>query len=308
MAPKKPNPKQQSYSPESAAQAYQSVLAEIEAVPDDALRPIIVDIPMACALGLGAAELIGPLRAEITALPGIEVASVAKLRTYALAALFANAVYTNSLNDQAFKKVLEEAGPLREALLVGAEALAHRGLLPVSRVAEIRAGQGHQDTADDLIALAALFREAWPKIQGKTAVVREEFERAAILGSELHAAVGARRVGGGGSTGSQELWKARHRAFTLFLRAYDECRRGVQYLRWHAGDADRYMPSLYRKGRRSAPVADDEVEDEGEPADELGEGLDDDGIDDDAQNASPVPVQVPLVDGSSTSGGTQETV
>src|SRR5690606_31608697 len=59
-------------------------------------------------------------------------------------------------------------GPLRENLLVAAEALAHRDLVSPSRVAEIRRGQGHHDTANDLIALAALFRESWATIHGRT--------------------------------------------------------------------------------------------------------------------------------------------
>ena len=46
---------------------------------------------------------------------------------------------------------------LRADLLVVAEALGHLGLLSAVRVAEIRSGQGHRDTANDLCALATLY-------------------------------------------------------------------------------------------------------------------------------------------------------
>lgn len=216
---KKLNTTPRSRSPQSAEEAYAAVQPEIEDYPEDALLPINVDIPSACAVALGAADLVEPLRKDLASLNGFDEKSVAKLRTYALAALYANAVFTASLQDRSLKVLLDEAVPLRAGLLVAAEALAHRGLVSAARVAEIRTGQGHHDTADDLIALAALFKEAWASVEEKTAVTREEFERAAVLGTQLHAALGARQVGAEGRTGSQELWKARQRAFSLFVRA-----------------------------------------------------------------------------------------
>ena len=42
----------------------------------------------------------------------------------------------------------------------------------------------------------------------------------------------------------------RDRAFTLFVQAYDQVRRAVQYLRWQHHDANQYAPSLYRCRRK----------------------------------------------------------
>jgi|SRR5690606_22576285 len=83
-------------------------------------------------------------------------------------------------------------------------------------------------------------------------VTRAEFQRAGVLGSKLHAALGAKEVGAEGRSAAQALWNLRQRAFSLFVRTYEECRRGVHFLRWHQGDADQFAPSLYRKRRRSA--------------------------------------------------------
>jgi hypothetical protein len=41
----------------------------------------------------------------------------------------------------------------------------------------------------------------------------------------------------------------RDRTFTLFMQAYGQVRRAVQYLRWQHQDANQYAPSLYRRRR-----------------------------------------------------------
>jgi hypothetical protein len=48
----------------------------------------------------------------------------------------------------------------------------------------------------------------------------------------------------------------RNRAFTLFTRGYDQMRRAVAFLRWDEGDADKVVPSLYAKHRRSKKKTD----------------------------------------------------
>jgi hypothetical protein len=50
-------------------------------------------------------------------------------------------------------------------------------------------------------------------VKDKTAVTRQEVDRAAVLGSELHFAVGARRVANGGRPKNAESQVARERAF-----------------------------------------------------------------------------------------------
>src|SRR5262249_54429174 len=46
---------------------------------------------------------------------------------------------------------------------------------------------------------------------------------------------------------------ARIRAYTLFVRAYDACRRAICYLRWAEGDVDTIVPTLIvRRTRRAA--------------------------------------------------------
>ncbi|WP_437681947.1 hypothetical protein [Sorangium sp. So ce131] len=136
-----------------------------------------------------------------------------------------------------------------------AEALARRGLLDAETVAEIRAGQGHIDTANDLVALSALFGASWPEIAGKTAATEEEVKRAGEIGPQLLAALGVREHGKG--PGPTEAADKRARAFALLVHAYDQTRRAVAYLRWNEGDAETIAPSLYKgRGGRTASSSD----------------------------------------------------
>jgi len=138
-------------------------------------------------------------------------------------------------------------------VLSDAEALARRKLIDASVVSDIRAGQGHVDMANDLVALSALFSNNWDEIQGKTAATEAEVARAGKLGPLILAALGMREQGAAVAPAEAAARKAR--AFTLFVRAYDETRRAVSYLRWPERDADEFAPSLYKgRGRRGGAV------------------------------------------------------
>jgi hypothetical protein len=249
MQTKKPT-KTKPINPDSAEEAFTLVKPELDAIDIADLVQINVDIPSACTVALGAADRLDKLGAEMAELPGFDRKAQKNLRRYALAALYANAVATHESSEDNVTTLLVEAAPLREGMLVAAEALAHRGIVSAQRVAEIRSGQGHLDTADDLIALSALFRDAWSAVQGKTAVTRQEVDRSAVLGSQLHIALGVRRVGTDVRSSPGQSPMFRERAFTLFVRAYDECRRAVTYLRWHENDLAEFAPSIYGRRKR----------------------------------------------------------
>ena len=75
-----------------------------------------------------------------------------------------------------------------------------------------------------------------------------ELDGAGALAERLLRAVGEREVApamSGASTSN------RQRAFVLFLRAYDEARRMVTFLRWREDDVDTITPSLYAGRQRS---------------------------------------------------------
>jgi hypothetical protein len=268
-APAAPN------APNAAAEAFAKVEAELAALSAEELLPINLDISAAVTAVLSATPKIREHRAAIAdELPQLPLASVDKLDTYALAAWYAHLAHTYAAQGpDAAKALIDEASKLREGLLIAAEALAHRGLLNADVVAKIRKGSGHVDTANDLVALAALFKSEWSKVSSKTAVEKSEIDRAEELGPAVMIAVAARKAGSkpGDSEGQ------RSRAFTLLANAYDDCRRALAYLRWKEEDADSIAPSLYKKkagrkpgsgkkGAEGEPAEAGEVAEAGEPA------------------------------------------
>lgn len=238
-------------SSREAALAFAKVEDEMAALDPERLAPINVDIPRAVLTALGALPALFALRPRIVKeLSCFPSASIDNLESYALAAWYAHLLFLPAPEAKsALASLVEEATKLRRALLVAAEALAARDLLDASKVAQIRSGQGHIDTASDLVALSTLFTNDWQSLKSKTAVTRVEVERAATLGPELLVALGVRESTG--ATPRSKIEDQRRRAFTLLVRAYDQCRRAVTYLRWSEGDANKIVPSLFSNRKRS---------------------------------------------------------
>jgi hypothetical protein len=245
--------------------AFTRVRAEIEALPRDEVRRLTVHVPAASMLALGALPKMlafrEAMRAAFTSPP---VEALDKLEDYALAAARAHArVLPHDEGETNLRVLLKEAGPLRERLLLNAESLASFGLLNAKKVAAIRRGTGHLDTAQALSALGLLYVDAWPALASKTPLERGDVERAIELGGLLLKALGQRRQGTDGSGDPIEAEEQLGKAFELFRRAYESCRAAIVYLRRDEGDADLIAPPLAHSRRRGRgtpaeePVADE---------------------------------------------------
>lgn len=197
------------------------------------------------------------LREEIAeTLPKHPLHYLENLESYLLAAAYSDKLVSLTANSEVgsdqFNKMIEDARQLRKLLLASAEPLALKGLVEETKVRAIRSGAGHEDLATDLIELAALYHEAWPRIKNKTAVESEEVEQSRKLGIELTDLLILRKSDSA-KFSPEECLEQRDRAYTLLLRAYDETARAVSYLRWHEKDADTFAPTLIKSKRgRSA--------------------------------------------------------
>lgn len=235
--------------------AFLAVRSEIDAVPDTALIRMNFDIPYAATTAMGAAERIEQLMPELAELPGYELAPVRAMPTYAAAALHAHLLgYEPDPRPPSMPALFKEASRLRGDLSVLADALARLGLFSATHVAAIRGGKGHVDMANALCALATLYEQKWPEIGSRVPISREMVARAARIGMELQLALGKRRL----PSEPRSTRDARHvtegRAMTLFVNAYDHCRRGVTFVRWCHGDIEHFVPSLYPKRKRRLQV------------------------------------------------------
>lgn len=236
--------------PGEASAAFTRVRDTILAVPDEQLVAINVDIPRAVSIVMGAIPAITEMMPELDQLLQLKHAKLTELRDYAFAAWFAHLAAAPTETEEGKQALLDEAGPLRNDLLVAAEALAYKQQLDPVTVADIRAGGGNLDRANDLMVLAALFTSAWERVQNKTTVTWQDVEKAAELGPRLFAALAARSVSG------SDAASGRARAFTLLVRTYEQARRGVTFLRWDEDDADVIVPSIYGGRQRRRASAD----------------------------------------------------
>ena len=245
-----------------AARAYADLLSEIEAVPNADLIPIKIDVMLIVGNVLGALPEITRLRPEMEgAFKLFDFTRFDKLEQYARAMHHAHALWRAASKPKA--DLVDLATTLndeRERLLTSAEALAVNGLVDGSRLKEIKKVSGYRALAADVATLVELIRERWSVIQHKTPLSLTDLDRQAELALDLVAAVGTRDQATP-SVGEASL--NRQRAFTLFVRAYEDARRAVSFLRPDA--ADDIAPSLYagRGGRKpNEPVeSDDETVD-----------------------------------------------
>ncbi len=242
--------------------AYKRLLAEISAVPEEGLAVINLDVPAIVQTALGVLPEVRALEAEIKKLPNLDVAAFEKLEDYAYALLQLQTLYmTASGPPEALAGLVARATEAREVLLANIGAFVVNGHLSPRRPGELDRSLGHRGIAMDVGRLAMMVREAWPKVQGKTSLTLAQIIEFEALRDQIVSALGLKEQG---EALVVEVAAQRHRAYTLFVRAYDEVRRAVSFLRWRKGDVDDIIPSLYsvRAARRrpepepeTAPVA-----------------------------------------------------
>jgi hypothetical protein len=230
-------------------EAYDRVAPLIAAVRDEELHPINLDITSAVATVLGALPEIRELSARMAELPGLDVQNIDQLEDLTLAVRHANTQYlTAAAPPDDLAEVLADGLTLRDNLKGEVEQLVRRGHINPKSLKGVSGGNGYKNLAKDLAIYCAVLRAAWAEIQGKCGTDLDELEHGERIGNRILRIVGLREQG---PSLFSDTTANRLRAFTLFMRTYDEVRRAVTYLRWKKNDADDIAPSLYagRGGR-----------------------------------------------------------
>ncbi|HEU4407320.1 MAG TPA: hypothetical protein VFS43_18775 [Polyangiaceae bacterium] len=266
--------------PSAATEAFAKIEPKLASLPDERLVSLDgIDVPRAVSTVLAALPKLRTLRpALVDELPRFPVEVLDDLEQVALAAWYAHLVATAAPESKGdAKALLDEGATLREDLLVGAEALAYRSLLDKDRVAALRK-QPKPDLANDLVTLVGLFRDAWEKVRGKTAVEERELERAAELAPRLLAAQSAPANGAKADAPDRRV-----RAFSMLVHSLESLRRPIAYLRWNEHDADSFVPSLLKSPRGRKPKARDSVT----PAPPSASSYEENGVADDEEEEVP---------------------
>ena len=250
-------------SSRAADAAFDRVLPEMKALPDEKVRSVNVDVPTVVSRVLGAVIKVVAMRPEILRdAPGVDLTLIDKLQDYARALQEAHVRYISvgrPPND--LHALAETAEASRRALRVDSTVLVRRGLVDPARLSCCEGLPGYRNVATELMVFATVLLEAWPKIQGKCCTSEEALHQATAVANALLAHVGQREQS---PEERAEAADVRARAFTLLVDAYDEARRAISFLRWRQGDVEKVAPSLFGGRQRVRKKKEEDVTQEPE--------------------------------------------
>lgn len=227
------------------AAAYDKHLAALTKLSEaELLARLNFDVATAVSVVLGAQPALLGIRSELLALPGMKPWYLDDLESVAHAALYAH-MQTFAAPEEAstLPKLTEDARAARKTLHGDAVAAINHGLLAADSLDEIPMGNGRLQIAQGLLGLGVVFRAAWNDVKGKSAVTMGALDEAARLGVALLTEVG-RDENPTTSKTDNSRETMRLRACSLLAKVYDECRRGVSYVRWHEDDLNDFAPPL----------------------------------------------------------------
>jgi hypothetical protein len=217
----------------------------IEEVSVDDLEAITLSIGVVLHRVLGAYPNLIPLRAELLKQGSFDVRHLDNLRDYGLALGHLHNKCRRARSGPP-TTLLKELFAIREHFHAEGHALIVGGVLDGASVSHYKSGNNYQGLALDVIGLSDLFLENESAVQGR--IDRAKIERARLLGNQLLAALAVLDMG---PSALSELKLLRHKAYTLTVRAYNEVRHAVTYIRRKTGDVDAFAPSLH-SGRKKA--------------------------------------------------------
>ena len=275
MPPKKKPPEPPPFHPEPslAEQAFLAVEAELLAQRDPAVTRVAIDVQRASAVAHSVIVRDEALEraamfARLEKVDLYDMATLERVRQYALATWFARQRQLGklALSSAAIvaPAVIDEARLRRARML---RVLDHWFFDDAAMTAEltlIRAGSGHQDLANDLEALADVYRR--PAVHevirhDRKHFMEDEVPQARRLAQAIFESLGVSR-----ETDAKRWRVLCQRAWALLLREYEEHRAAGTFLFRKQEDVAESYPSLFT-AVRSAPVRGG-----GDGAGEAGEG------------------------------------
>lgn len=234
--------------------ALAAVQGEIAALGAHDLEAINVDVNAAVVTAMGCVAELETYRSQLAGLPSEDaVRSLDKLDLYARALGQAHAIY---LRQDAGSVELTEASKrvvdARALLCSIATLLVNRKVLEENALGQLKGTVGFKNQSNDVLQLVDLLRGAIAKGTAGALVSSAELDEAERAVRALMLAMGRREQGPQMQSEAAEL---RQRCFTLLVRAYDELRRSIGYLRYYEEDDDTIIPSLYGGRTRKAKDA-----------------------------------------------------
>lgn len=128
-----------------------------------------------------------------------------------------------------------------------------QGRLEERKLAGARNLHGYDNAARSALVLGQILRENRDRLGG--AITEEEIDQLDGLARRLTTGVTERNQG----IDVAPARDLKNRAITLLIKEHDELRRDMTWLRWHAGDVDELVPSIW-SGRGRKGKGDEEPE------------------------------------------------
>ncbi len=226
--------------------AYQACLPEMQRLQASQVQAVNLDVMAAVRTVRGASGRLSTLRvAAGAAFNDFDLSLWDKLETYTFALIQAHDAY--SLSDKSCAvpaKLVNDAQQSFELLCAVVQGLASRRLIDPAILKRAKGRRGRLRYAYGALLLIEGLRHAWPTLADKTGLTESELTQAELTAERLASGVAKKNEP---KEHAQQLCEMRDRAFTLFIYAYGQVRRAVQYLRWDHNDADAFAPSLYRR-------------------------------------------------------------
>lgn len=230
--------------------AYDAHIGEIRALPASDLVQMNIDVAVAITTSLGAQPELRALQPRLAKLPEYQIERVNNLEGYTLATAHAQGLYMVAGGSPEFlQATYQQSIEERDKLIANATVLVKYKLLPAHMLKDLSGSIGYRNVALDMIALASGHRAYLAQIAGKTAVDAAQLDLVETLADRLLTGAGLKDQA---PPVVAEAAQDRHRAFSLMMNAYEEARRGVAFLRFHQGDVDTILPSLYAAARTPA--------------------------------------------------------
>lgn len=236
---------------------FERVRAQLEAMSPADVEPIRHDIVSAIFLVKGRMPHIRELTEQVRARFGEEAARlVASVETTAHACGKAHALHLTTLNGIDVEEMHGRLTQMKSVLSAEVQRLITSKKLPASIVGELVGGNSYRGLCIDVLQLTAGVRHAWSDVKDHTGLTELELAQAEALANAFSTVVGENEAG----TASSPTAEMRRRAYTLFVRTYEEVRRQVSYLHWKDGRANEIAPPLGDM-RVSTPVVSGPVTD-----------------------------------------------
>lgn len=246
------------YCPTDYAEAFELTADERRAIPKERIRHPNTKIGKLVTRVLGAFAALEPWLDELTALP-VDVEKIVRIPTYIRSLSHADAQLAPAVEmlmpeflapgetmmltrQEVVQRLLQLALTARRCLLSQVKSMIALGRITPGVVGGLTGGNGHYNTAKDVLSLIELVRRA-VGCGATSGIPEDDLERYTLLAYKL-IETSSLTAPNGGRAARTLAKQERSRAYTLLWLAYREAQRALTFIFWDMADVGIILPTL----------------------------------------------------------------